>query len=381
MTPKKLFFTILKPNGCLFVWILAGLGQISYGEDVEIITEISEIESAESLLESTSSDNSIVNQISTLELALEWLAEQQDADGSWDSTKYDGQMNPYASTAIALLPFLGAGHCEMAGKYRKKVRQGINYLNEALVDSTVSKKSIQADFLSTCLVLQTLSETSIFGSSPTTKKNANELAQRLMEQYKKQMLENSGLGFQNHGHNIVWFILAIKSAEAADLPYMLGHEAKDCYNIFKHYLAIETAEWMWHLDVLTTNPTYQEAQKTWGLMFINQFMGMPSHDPFLQKASEATCALFNNSEWVESENMKNAMNVLFLTYAAFQQNGKLWDEWNPRMKTILITTQHKEDTKVLRGSWDPVGVSDTKIGGRFFATAMSAMCSEVFHCY
>ena len=62
--------------------------------------------------------------------ALRWLAEHQEADGSWDCDKYGGDKanaDP-AVTAWALLAFMGAGHSTEFGKYRDNVRRAVDWL-------------------------------------------------------------------------------------------------------------------------------------------------------------------------------------------------------------------------------------------------------------
>ena len=73
-------------------------------------------------------------------LALAWIAEHQNPDGSWsfDHTQFRCQGRCAdkgtrgdaiaGSTAMALLPFLGAGNTHMVGDYQAVVRQGLTAL-------------------------------------------------------------------------------------------------------------------------------------------------------------------------------------------------------------------------------------------------------------
>ncbi|MBQ8363893.1 MAG: terpene cyclase/mutase family protein, partial [Thermoguttaceae bacterium] len=67
-------------------------------------------------------------------LALAWLAEHQNADGSWAFAhrcpcSAPGTKNsPNAATAMAVLPFLAAGHTPVEGKYKENVAAAINFL-------------------------------------------------------------------------------------------------------------------------------------------------------------------------------------------------------------------------------------------------------------
>lgn len=74
-----------------------------------------------------------------VERGLAWLAHHQAADGSWrfdlSGCRCDGACShpgtvtsTTASTGIALLPFLGAGHTQAEGAYRETVTRGLYYV-------------------------------------------------------------------------------------------------------------------------------------------------------------------------------------------------------------------------------------------------------------
>ena len=78
-----------------------------------------------------------------MERGLAWLARHQAIDGSWrfdlSGCRCDGGCrdpgtvsSTTASTGIALLPFLGAGHTHVAGDYRETVTRGLYYLMSRL---------------------------------------------------------------------------------------------------------------------------------------------------------------------------------------------------------------------------------------------------------
>ena len=81
-------------------------------------------------------------------LALKWLASHQMADGGWNFDHRQGQCQGRCkdhgaasqarngATAMALLPFLGAGHTHMKSrKYKNVVRGGLAYLGKAIKDN------------------------------------------------------------------------------------------------------------------------------------------------------------------------------------------------------------------------------------------------------
>ena len=80
--------------------------------------------------------------------ALKWLAAAQTADGGWNfdhrfandpgvrSADHAGQLTSArnAATAMALLPFLGAGQTHAEGKYKATVMRGLEYLMTHMKD-------------------------------------------------------------------------------------------------------------------------------------------------------------------------------------------------------------------------------------------------------
>ncbi len=73
-------------------------------------------------------------------MALNWIAIHQSPDGSWSFNHRKGpcqgrcgnsgkmENGDIAATAIALLPFLGAGQTHLQGNYKKNVQAGLYYL-------------------------------------------------------------------------------------------------------------------------------------------------------------------------------------------------------------------------------------------------------------
>jgi hypothetical protein len=71
--------------------------------------------------------------------ALAWIVRHQDPDGGWTfrvAGKPDapphGLANRQAATAMALLPLLGRGHTHLHGPYQEAIRQGLDFLGDAI---------------------------------------------------------------------------------------------------------------------------------------------------------------------------------------------------------------------------------------------------------
>jgi hypothetical protein len=120
---------------------------------------------------------------------------------------------------------------------------------------------------------------------------------------------------------------------------------------------------------------------SWVGMFQKQFLGFPSHDRFLVKASELGVASMGKIFNEEKVTWKNEYALYYGTLAAFQQQGHFWKKWNVAMQKILTETQREGPPEMLGGSWDPGANHVGKSGGRVMTTALVTLCLEVYYRY
>lgn len=319
----------------------------------------------------------------SVKAALKWLALHQEPDGSWLSTKYEGKDHakslPACTTACALLPFLGAGHSEKFGKYKKTVKKGIYYLNKEF-KKNFENPQFKSNY-GASLILMALSEASIFGSTPTTRKNANRLAEYLIDQYLKNPGE--GWNYTTPGSDFSvsgWVSLGLKSAKSANLPVMKKAKAKSVFDSYKKWVETMTNE-------ETGMGSYRPGKAgsthmTWVGMFVRQSLGYNTQtDKFLTQASKLTIDWVNKGSWIGKEKPGAVYGIYYGTLAAFQQQGKVWSAWNPAMKRTLVGSQLSGDAKELGGSWNPSHDHTGEIGGRVYTTALHALCLEVYYRY
>jgi hypothetical protein len=360
--------------------------------------------------------------LDAVDLALEWLAAHQLPDGNWpfipglqqevvknkgkasskksskksskeivvnkivngeeknkEKANNHGIKDPRASiTACALLAFLGAGHNENSGPYKQVVRKGIRYLNAVVSKQLASKKhkSIDRNYGS-AIILMALSESSIFGSSPVTKRNANKIAEHFLKTYKGQ-----GWGYNGGGDDFSvsgWVALGLKSARQAEVEALTDEKIKP---LFKSY-----GKWVNEMtDPLTGQGNYRPKKvgsvaMSWVGMFQKHFLGFPLNDPFLVKATEFGLTKMGSVFDVKKKSWRNEYAVYYGTLAAFQQQGNFWKKWNLAMQATLLPTQREGDPKDLGGSWDPTKSSIGDTGGRVMTTALMTLCLEVYYRY
>jgi hypothetical protein len=315
--------------------------------------------------------------LNAVEKGLKWLAEHQSKDGSWDVEKYEGQSNHKsieAVSAAAVLAFLGNGHSERQGGYKKNVMKSVRYLNKA-VSAKFNKPHFGRNYGS-ALILMALSESSMFGSSSITKKNANAIAAMFVDQF-------SGKGWHYNGSGTDlsvsgWIALGLKSALAAELPVMKSKKGLDVMEQYK----------VWITQSATSDETgmgYYNGGRggsphmTWVGMFQRRFLGFGDEDLFLKKAALHSEKWVDSGKWVGRDQMGDIYGIYYGTLACFYNGGKLWKKWDRSMNHSLVGSQCVGSVKELGGSWNPTVGHTAKSGGRVLTTALSVLCLEVYY--
>jgi hypothetical protein len=69
----------------------------------------------------------------------------------------------------------------------------------------------------------------------------------------------------------------------------------------------------------------------------------------------------------------------FGSHAMFQVGGKRWDEWSRAREAAVVARQRAAGDET--GSWDPPPDGAGSQGGRIDATALNALCLEVYYRY
>jgi hypothetical protein len=77
---------------------------------------------------------------------------------------------------------------------------------------------------------------------------------------------------------------------------------------------------------------------------------------------------------------RDAYYWYYATQVMIHVQGEAWEEWNDRLRTVLVETQEKNGP--LGGSWDPAGRYPDRwgsAGGRIYTTAMHLLMLEVYY--
>ncbi len=306
---------------------------------------------------------------------LKWLAYHQRDDGSWSFNHHGNRCrgacrNPgsepstTAATALALLPFLGAGHTHTSDEYGQLIERGLYYLN-----NKASFEEEGADLRDGTMYGQGLSAIALCEAYSMTKETTLKgLAQKSID-YIVYAQDKKGGGWRYEpgqpGDTTVtgWQLMALKSAEMAglDVPSPSIHMAKG-------FLDSVSSEYGSRYGYLSKdNPG--RVTTAIGLL-CRMYTGWRRNRPALERGVELL------DKWEPSK------NDLYFNYYATQVlchfEGPLWKRWNPKMREYLIATQATSGHEA--GSWYFPDRHGDK-GGRLYSTAVAIMILEVYYGY
>ncbi len=331
-----------------------------------------------------------------VEWGLQWLANHQSADGSWDSDGFqaqcktnicEGKGHPLYDaglTGLALLAFLGAGYTHNFGKYKDNVRNGLRYLT-TIQDPEGCFGNRTAHNFTYSHAICTLAMTEAYGltqfalfKGPAQK--GLDFVSRCRNPYAAWRY---GIQPGDNDSSVTgWMVMAIKSGEAAGLQIN-----PDDFKGTRDFLDSVTDE----LGKVGYTQRGNGPVRLEG-----------KQEEFPDQFSEALTAVgvlsrvFMKEDPAKSEKIKNGADLMLTklptweppkldfyywyygTLAMYQVGGKHFDQWNKAMQDAVIKTQESEGDE--KGSWAPKDAWGEE-GGRIYSTALLTMCLEVYYRY
>jgi hypothetical protein len=330
--------------------------------------------------------------------ALVWLAEHQLADGGWSfnhtqASSCKGQCRNAggaadarnAATAMALLPFLGAGQTHKSGKYTDTVERGLNYLLSHMKDGPEGVPRVW-DRRHKGQKLKDKARGSTFFES-TGRMYAHGLASIAMcEAY--AMTHDKDL--RDPAQEAIDFICFAQDPQGGGWRYrpqergdtsMVGWQLMALKSGNMAYLTVPEATMakaMKYLDQVQTSdganygyqgPEAREATTAIGLL-CRMYLGWKKDHPGLLKGVE----------WLSARgpSQDNMYYNYYATQVMRHWEGEPWRRWNLVMREQLIDTQAKTGHET--GSWFMPGSDHgTGPGGRLYFTALAAMTLEIYY--
>ncbi len=313
-------------------------------------------------------------------MALKWIANHQNPDGGWSFDHTAGgrrnctcgnigtlKTSFNGATAMALLPFLGAGNTHKKGAYKKQVEAGLYYLTRSMKVNGATGDLTDAGgrMYSHGLCAITLTE-----AFAMTKDRQLMAPAQMSLNFITYAQDPVGGGWRYKPRQagdtsvVGWQLMALKSGHMAYLNVPKNTIA-GCYKFLDSVQANSGATYGY------TTPGGGHATTAVGLL-CRMYLGWKKDEPALVRGVETI------SKWAPSK------SDMYYNYYATQvmrhHGGPLWDKWNKTMRDHLVATQELgkgqcENT----GSWNMGAGHGARVGGRLYNTALATMILEVYY--
>jgi len=306
-----------------------------------------------------------------VERGLAWLALHQAVDGSWQfdlsGCRCDGACgnrgtvtSTTAATGLALLPFLGAGHTHLEGRYRESVNRGLYYLL-----SRIQPTERGGD----------LSEGTMYGHGVATLALAEALGMSRDETLEKPLAE------------AVRFIVTSQDLYGGGWRYLPGQPGDTTVTAWQ-FAALKSASLA---GVAVPSPTIDGVSR-----FLDRVQTKDGdlYGYLAPAARPCTSAigLFCRLHlgWERRDSIDRGLATLahpgphpaqvyrnfYLAQALLQAEHPAWPRWNARNRDQLVSTQATKGHET--GSWF-MTEPDSAPGGRLAHTALAVLTLEVYY--
>ncbi|MBC7856490.1 MAG: terpene cyclase/mutase family protein, partial [Pirellulaceae bacterium] len=311
---------------------------------------------------------------------LKWLSLHQNNDGSWSVNGFQtaakcncngqgGVGGKSAGTALAMLPYLGAGQTHLVGKYKHTVSRGLRWMMENQKEDGDLRAGSNDNS-----GMYSHGQASIVLCEAFAMTGDEQLrlpAQKAIDFIVKAQYRDGGWRYQpgpptQPGDTSVvgWQLMALQSARAANLTV-----PPETLAMAEIYLdGASQKEGALYGYQRGHNPT--PAMTAEGLL-CRMYLGWKKTNPHLR----------SGVRWLVDEHLPNerAPNIYYLYYGTqtlHHFGGEEWDQWNVQMQDLLVRSQEKGGHAA--GSWAPRD-QHAYAGGRIYQTSLSICCLEVYY--
>ena len=312
---------------------------------------------------------------------LRWLASVQNEDGSWSLKNYDqsdrpGNKGDSMGTALALLPFLGAGQTHEYGIYQSTVSAGLRWLMENqnedgdLRANIKTQAGMYAHGQATIVLCEALALTGDRQFLDPVQRGVNfiEHSQHRLGGWRYrpgQPGDTSVFG---------WQMMALQSAKAARMEVELRSET---FTLADQFLDSVVANPKKTKTIPGSTYAYQPHKAATEIMtaeaiLCRMYLGWRKDDPRLKAA-----IAWLIEEHLPSRKDPNLYYWYYGTQVMHHFGGQPWEEWNESIRTLLIESQDSRGR--YPGSWSPNDFEWGKKGGRIYTTSMAVCTLEVYY--
>ncbi|MCA9133392.1 MAG: terpene cyclase/mutase family protein, partial [Planctomycetales bacterium] len=314
-------------------------------------------------------------------LALKWIAAHQAPNGGWTFAHSSVCRNQCGdpgdmvfatngATAMALLPFLGAGQTHLEGQYQETVHRGLAYLIDRMQvtsgpQPTGSWHEPGGRMYSHSLAAITVCEAYAMTRDPDLLQPA-----QLSLNYLSDAQDKRGGGWryepgQAGDTSVVgWCVMALKSGKMGNL--VVPNSTFQGASQFLDFVSTNNGAYYGYTRP-TGNLDGRESTIAVGLL-CRMYMGWPKEHPGLLAGVKHLSQL--------GPSASNLYYSYYGTQVMRHHGGEQWEKWNKKMRDDLIAAQEQRGHAA--GSWRPTG-SHGHIGGRLYQTSLATMILEVYY--
>ncbi len=307
-----------------------------------------------------------------VERALHWLAAHQRPDGSWSFNHLSEACQHYcthpgsegsssAATALALLPFLGAGYTHKQGEFQDVVERGLGFLKSHGIRISYGNDLRDGSMYGHALATIALCEAYGMTNDPDLK----EPAQGALDYIAYVQDTNTGGWRYNPGEPgdttvTGWMLMGLKSGQMARLSV----QTPAIFAAQRFLNSVQNQDGsQYGYQSRQPRPTTTAV----GLL-CRMYTGWRRDNPGLVQG------IAHLNTWGPSK--ESLYYDYYATQVLFHWAGPEWDTWNRKMREHLISTQEREGHP--SGSWY-FESPQSAAGGRLYNTAMATMILEVYY--
>ena len=329
--------------------------------------------------------------------ALRWLSKHQHSDGSWGLHDFNkvsrcncngaGSIHSHAAgTYLTLLPFLGAGQTHLTGKYKSNVARGLRWMmNHQREDGFLSPGGEANPMYSHGQGAIVLCEAYAMEGDDSLR----EAAQKSIDFIVASQYHDGGWRYepkpltQKGDLSVVgWQLMALQSARTAGLkvPEETLQRASHFLDTVRY--GAGRNEPIEHRSLYT----YQRGERiyyalTAEALLCRMYLGWTKDRIEMKHAIN-----WLMEKYPPSPRVANMYYWYYATQTMHHYGGPQWEEWNIKMRDILVRSQEIRGHQA--GSWSPIldikGYPKQKFewagqGGRIYVTALAACTLEVYY--
>ncbi len=299
--------------------------------------------------------------------SIDWISRNQEADGHWSIAKFGGQGgHDVAATGLATLCYLGWGATHQKdGPHREQVTRAIKWLTGKMRPDG-DLRGDGGNMYDHGIASIALAEAYGLTKDPALREPVEKIIAFIV---RAQNQQTGGWRYQpgDAGDTSVlgWQVMALKSAEMAGIPV----PAKS-FELTDRWLdSTAGGARAGHYGYQDRNPKPAMVAEA---MFARQLLATPRESPEMQESAE----------YLKTQMPDPARASQYFWYygslALFQHHGPVWEEWNRRLRPILVSSQNRSGNE--DGSWNPNGEWANE-SGRLVTTAMATLSLEVYYRY